>query len=117
MRDMSSVGGAAELKALMDSTKKIVEYAPLNVLYNVAVKVINKVGIGVSEITKTRLLEAAKTPKDFLKVLDTLPASERLVVLKAIKDAKIQPGALVKPAVISNALAPTQQENKNALTK
>jgi hypothetical protein len=117
MKDMSSVGGTAELKALMDNTKKIVEYAPLNVLYNVAVKVINKVGIGVSEITKTRLLEAAKTPKEFLKVLDTLPASERLIVLKAIKDAKIQPGALVKPAVISNALAPTQQENKNALTK
>ena len=117
MKEMSSAGGAAELKALTDSTKKIVDYAPLNVLYNVAVKVVNKVGLGVSEITKTRLLEAAKTPKDFLKVLDTLPASERLAVLRAIKDAKIEPGALAKPAAIGNALAPTQEENKNALTK
>ena len=117
MKEMSSAGGAAELKALTDSTKKIVEYAPLNVFYNVAVRVVNKIGLGVSEITKTRLLEAAKTPKDFLKVLDTLPASERLAVLKAIKDAKIEPGALAKPAAIGNALAPTQEENKNALTK
>ena len=117
MKEMTSIGGAAELKALTDDTKKIIEYAPLNVLYNVAVKVVNKVGLGVSEITKTRLLEAAKTPESFLKVLDTLPASERLVVLKAIKDAKIKPGALAKPAVVGNALAPTQEENKNALTK
>jgi hypothetical protein len=68
----------------------------------------------VSEATISKLKEAAKTPEEFAKVLDTLPASEKSAVIKALRDAKLSKGAL--PAAAGNALAP-DKENQNSLTK
>lgn len=66
--------------------------------------------------SKASLLDAAKTPEAFLKVLNTLPASERTAVLKALKDVKIDTKSLAVPTAVGNALAP-DNERKNALTK
>lgn len=115
MKEMASEGGTKELAKMM-GTGKLFDYAPLDVAVNVAIRVINKVGLSVSEASRAKLVEAAKTPGEFLKVIDTLPASERVAVLKAMKDAKIDLKGAAVPAAVGNALAP-DSENKNALTK
>jgi hypothetical protein len=80
-------------------------------------KVIKKVGTQLSDKAQMVMAEALQSGKSTAEAMQMLPASDRLVVMKAIKDAKIKPGALAKPAVVGNALAPTQEENKNSLTK
>ena len=80
-------------------------------------KVIKTVGNQLSNKAQRVMAEALQSGKSTAEAMQMLPASDRLVVLKAIKDAKIEPGALAKPAAIGNALVPTQKENKNALTK
>ena len=80
-------------------------------------KVIKTVGTQLSDKAQKVMAEVLQSGKSTAEAMQMLPASDRLVVLKAIKDAKIKPGALAKPAAVGNALAPTQEENKNALTK
>jgi len=114
MKDYSAQGGSKELLKIIKPTPKIVDYYPLNTAYNVAIRSLNKIGLSVSEATISKLKEAAKTPEEFAKVLDTLPASEKSAVIKALKDVKMSKGAL--PAAAGNALAP-DKENQNSLTK
>lgn len=116
MKDMASIGGTAELSKVMRTDKKVFDYAPLDITINMTVKALNKIGLSVSEKSKASLLDAAKTPEAFLKVLNTLPASERTAVLKALKDVKIDTKSLAVPTAVGNALAP-DNERKNALTK
>jgi len=114
MKDYSAQGGSKELLKIIKPTPKIVDYYPLNTAYNVAIRSLNKIGLSVSEATISKLKEAAKTPEEFAKVLDTLPASEKSAVIKALRDAKLSKGAL--PAAAGNALVP-DKENQNSLTK
>ena len=77
----------------------------------------------VGKATMAKLTEAAKTAKGFDELLNTLPASERNAVLKAIKDPKNWEGAKKMGekftgagAIGINALS-RDQENENALAK
>ena len=113
MAAATSAGGKAEMKKIIDDeSPKLVEYAPLNMALNFAVKIVNKLGVNVSRNSKDLLIESAKDPEKFLKVLDTLPTSEKSAVLKAFKDAKLPMGEIAAPTAINNLLP--QEEKRNA---
>ena len=78
----------------------------------------------VGKATMAKLTEAAKTSKSFDELLNTLPASERNIILKTIRDpsqwkiskeiAKAVPEKL-RGGAIAGANALSEQENQNAL--
>jgi hypothetical protein len=80
----------------------------------------------VGKATMAKLTEAAKTSKSFDELLNTLPASERNIILKTIRDpsqwkiskeiAKAVPEKL-RGGAIAGANALSEQENQNALAK
>jgi len=107
--------GATNASKIMDEDKLHMD-GGISAHMIVLRRVIKAVGTQLSDKAQLTMAEALQSGKSTAEAMQMLPASDRLIVLKAIKDAKIQPGALVKPAVVGNALAP-QQENKNALTK
>jgi hypothetical protein len=82
-------------------------------------QVIRAVEDKVNSKTIEVLANAAKSGKSMNEILDTLPADERIKVLKAFKDISnvAQSGAasLITPPPV-NALAP-QQQNQNALAR
>jgi hypothetical protein len=78
----------------------------------------------VGKATLAKLTEAAKTAKGFDDLLNTLPASDRIKVLKAIKDPKVytelkETGRKITgaSAVGVNALSPKNEQNQNALAR
>lgn len=80
----------------------------------------------VGKATMAKLTEAAKSAKSFDDLLNTLPASERNIVLKTIRDpsqwkvskavAKAVPEKL-RGGVAAGANALSEQQNENALAK
>ena len=85
----------------------------------VAKKVTQTLEGKVSAKTVSVLADAAKSGKSMNEILDTLPADERVKVLKAFKDisnvAQAGAASLITPPPV-NALAPEQQ-NQNALAR
>jgi hypothetical protein len=80
----------------------------------------------VGKATMAKLTEAAKTSKSFDELLNTLPASERNIILKTIRDpsqwkiskeiAKAIPEKL-RGGAIAGANALSEDQNQNALAK
>lgn len=79
-------------------------------------KVIKTVGNHLSDKAQMVMAEAMQSGKSTAEAMQALPASDRMIVLKAVKDAKLKSGELLIPGAIGNNSAPIQ-ENKNALTK
>jgi hypothetical protein len=84
----------------------------------------------VGKATMAKLTEAAKTSKSFDELLNTLPASERNIILKTIRDPSqwkvskaIAKGAekvlptKVRGGVAAGANALSEDQNENALAK
>lgn len=73
----------------------------------------------VNKKTLDILSKSAKSAKSFEELLSTVPTSERNKILKAMADpdtfAKMIPSGSYAAGL--NSLAPTQQENRNALAK
>jgi hypothetical protein len=94
-----------------------------NVVATTTNKTLDIVGKIVTKRTMAQLTEAAKTAKSFDELLNTLPASERNAVLKALKTPSNWQGAKKMgekftgaSALGANALA-RDQENENALAR
>jgi len=108
-----------------------------NVIATTANKFLDTLGVKVGKKTLIELAKAGETAKSFDELLATLPAQERSKVLKAINDpatwkavvpstGKVMmgiegrlstPNATVTLGEPTNALAPQQQQNQNALAR
>ena len=111
-----------------------------NIFATTANKVLDVVGVKAGKKTMAELEKAALTAKSFDDLLGTLPATERNRVLSVIRDPDTWKGivsatskavpkefrgpgilgakeALNVPEMPVNALAPSQQQNQNALAK
>ena len=112
----------AGAKALGFEDESLAKKIPGFVGYKTAIlkQVIRTLENKVSNKTVDVLANAAKSGKSMNEILDTLPADERFKVLKALKDISnvAQSGAasLITPPP-TNALAPQQQQNQNALAR
>jgi len=86
----------------------------------VAKKVTQTLEGKVSAKTVAILADAAKSGKSMNEILNTLPADERFKIIKAFKDisnvAQAGAASLITPPP-TNALAPQQQQNQNALAR
>jgi len=112
----------AGAKALGFEDESLAKKIPGFVGYKTAIvkQVIRTLENKVSDKTIDILAKAAKTGKSMNEILNTLPADDRIQVLKALKNASNLSGtragvaSLTTPPV--NALAPEQQ-NQNALAR
>jgi len=112
----------AGAKALGFEDESLAKKIPGFVGYKTAIvkQVIRTLENKVSDKTIDILANAAKTGKSMNEILNTLPADDRIQVLKALKNASNLSGtragvaSLTTPPV--NALAPEQQ-NQNALAR
>jgi hypothetical protein len=112
----------AGAKALGFEDESLAKKIPGFVGYKTAIvkQVIRTLENKVSDKTIDILANAAKTGKSMNEILNTLPADDRIQVLKALKNASNLSGTragvagLITPPV--NALAPEQQ-NQNALAR
>ena len=96
---------------------------PLNNLVSVANRVLEKIGAKVGKQTVAKLADSSLSAKTFDELLATLPAKERSAMLKAMSDPStwgVKGAAITRaaamPAVPTNALAPSQQ-NQNAMAQ
>jgi hypothetical protein len=96
---------------------------PLNNLIAIANKVLETLGAKVGKGTVTKLAESSLSANTFDELLATLPAKERISLMKAMSDPSTwgTKGAAVTraaaiPAAPTNNLAP-QSENQNALSR
>lgn len=112
----------AGAKALGFEDESLAKKIPGFVGYKTAIlkQVIRTLENKVSSKTIDVLANAAKSGKSMNEILDTLPADERFKVLKALKNISnvAQSGAaslITTPP--TNALAPQQQQNQNALAR
>lgn len=95
-----------------------------NVVATTTNKALDIVGRAVTKRTMAQLTEAAKTTKSFDELLNTLPASERNIILKTLRDpsqwkvskeiSKAVPEKL-RGGAIAGANALSEQDNQNAL--
>ena len=121
-RDIKLAGQAkAGAKALGFEDESFTKQIPSFIDYKFAIlkQVIRTLENKVSGKTAGILAEAAKSGKSMNEILDTLPADERVKVIKAFKDisnvAQAGAASLITPPPV-NALAPEQQ-NQNALAR
>jgi hypothetical protein len=121
-RDIKLAGQAkAGAKALGFEDESFTKQIPSLIDYKFAIlkQVIRTLENKVSGKTAGILAEAAKSGKSMNEILNTLPADERVKVIKAFKDisnvAQAGAASLITPPPV-NALAPEQQ-NQNALAR
>jgi hypothetical protein len=121
-RDIKLAGQAkAGAKALGFEDESFTKQIPSFIDYKFAIlkQVIRTLENKVSGKTAGILADAAKSGKSMNEILDTLPADERVKVIKAFKDisnvAQAGAASLITPPPV-NALAPEQQ-NQNALAR
>ena len=111
----------AGAKALGFEDESFTKQIPSFIDYKFAIlkQVIRTLENKVSGKTAGILADAAKSGKSMNEILDTLPADERVKVIKAFKDisnvAQAGAASLITPPPV-NALAPEQQ-NQNALAR
>jgi hypothetical protein len=123
MAKQATAGDQALVELMKDHAINLKLPNVFNVVATTTNKTLDIVGKIVTKRTMAQLTEAAKTAKSFDDLLNTLPASERNAVLKALKDPKNWQGAKKMGekftgagAVGANALA-RDQENENALAR
>ena len=123
MAKQATAGDQALVELMKDHAINLKLPNVFNVVATTTNKTLDIVGKIVTKRTMTQLTEAAKTAKSFDELLNTLPASERNAVLKALKDPKNWQGAKKMGekftgagALGANALA-RDQENENALAQ
>jgi hypothetical protein len=123
MAKQATAGEQALVELMKDNAINLKLPNVFNVVATTTNKTLDIVGKIVTKRTMAQLTEAAKTAKSFDELLNTLPASERNAVLKALKDPKNWQGAKKMGekftgagALGVNALA-RDQENENALVQ
>jgi hypothetical protein len=123
MAKQATAGDQALVELMKDHAINLKLPNVFNVVATTTNKTLDIVGKIVTKRTMAQLTEAAKTAKSFDDLLNTLPASERNAVLKALKDPKNWQGAKKMGekftgagALGANALA-REQENENALAR
>jgi 16S rRNA G966 N2-methylase RsmD len=123
MAKQATAGEQALVELMKDNAINLKLPNVFNVVATTTNKTLDIVGKIVTKRTMTQLTEAAKTAKSFDELLNTLPASERNAILKALKDPKNWQGAKKMGekftgvgAMGVNALS-REQENENALVK
>jgi hypothetical protein len=123
MAKQATAGDQALVELMKDHAINLKLPNVFNVVATTTNKTLDIVGKIVTKRTMAQLTEAAKTAKSFDDLLNTLPASERNAVLKALKDPKNWQGAKKMGekftgagALGANALA-RDQENENALAR
>jgi hypothetical protein len=123
MAKQATAGDQALVELMKDHAINLKLPNVFNVVATTTNKTLDIVGKIVTKRTMAQLTEAAKTAKSFDDLLNTLPASERNAVLKALKDPKNWQGAKKMGekftgagALGVNALA-REQENENALAR
>lgn len=123
MAKQATAGEQALVELMKDNAINLKLPNVFNVVATTTNKTLDIVGKIVTKRTMAQLTEAAKTAKSFDELLNTLPASERNAVLKALKDPKNWQGAKKMGekftgagALGANALA-RDQENENALVQ
>jgi hypothetical protein len=131
MAKQATAGENALVELMKDNAASLKFPNWFSVAVTTANKALDIVEKKVGKATLAKLTEAAKTAKSFDELLNTLPASERNIVLKTIRDPsqwKVSK-AIAKEvgkaapenvrggiAAGSNALA-REQENENALAR
>lgn len=123
MAKQATAGEQALVELMKDNAINLKLPNVFNVVATTTNKTLDIVGKIVTKRTMAQLTEAAKTAKSFDELLNTLPASERNAILKALKDPKNWQGAKKMGekftgagALGANALA-RDQENENALAR
>lgn len=123
MAKQATAGEQALVELMKDNAINLKLPNVFNVVATTTNKTLDIVGRIVTKRTMTQLTEAAKTAKSFDELLNTLPASERNAILKALKDPKTYEGLKEAGkkftgagALGVNALA-REQENENALAQ
>jgi uncharacterized protein YjgD (DUF1641 family) len=123
MAKQATAGDQALVELMKDHAINLKLPNVFNVVATTTNKTLDIVGKIVTKRTMAKLTEAAKTAKSFDELLNTLPASERNAILKALKDPKTYAGLKETGkkftgagAVGANALA-RGQENENALAR
>ena len=123
MAKQATAGDQALVELMKDHAINLKLPNVFNVVATTTNKTLDIVGKIVTKRTMAQLTEAAKTAKSFDELLNTLPASERNAVLKALKDPSNWQGAKKMGekftgagALGANALA-RDQENENALAR
>jgi hypothetical protein len=123
MAKQATAGEQALVELMKDNAINLKLPNVFNVVATTTNKTLDIVGRIVTKRTMTQLTEAAKTAKSFDELLNTLPASERNAILKALKDPKTYEGLKEAGkkftgagAMGVNALS-REQENENALAK
>lgn len=123
MAKQATAGEQALVELMKDNAINLKLPNVFNVVATTTNKTLDIVGRIVTKRTMAQLTEAAKTAKSFDELLNTLPASERSAILKALKDPKNWQGAKKMGekftgagALGANALA-RDQENENALAR
>lgn len=123
MAKQATAGEQALVELMKDNAINLKLPNVFNVVATTTNKTLDIVGRIVTKRTMAQLTEAAKTAKSFDELLNTLPASERNAILKALKDPKNWQGAKKMGekftgagALGANALA-RDQENENALAR
>jgi hypothetical protein len=121
MAKQATAGEQALVELMKDNAINLKLPNVFNVVATTTNKTLDIVGRIVTKRTMTQLTEAAKTAKSFDELLNTLPASERNAILKALKDPKTYEGLKETGkkftgagALGINALA-REQESENAL--
>jgi len=123
MAKQATAGDQALVELMKDHAINLKLPNVFNVVATTTNKTLDIVGKIVTKRTMAQLTEAAKTAKSFDELLNTLPASERNAVLKALKTPSNWQGAKKMGekftgagALGANALA-RDQENENALAR
>ena len=125
MAKQATAGDQALVELMKDHAINLKLPNVFNVVATTTNKTLDIVGKIVTKRTMAKLTEAAKTAKSFDELLNTLPASERNAVLKALKDpsnwTKQKNQKVIEKfggayGLGVNALA-RDQENENALVQ
>ena len=114
-----TAGADAYRQVLIDNTSKFRLPSKLSLKTTAANAAIAQLEGKISKSTMNKLTDATKSGADLAKLLDTLPTSERNIILKklsglsefAAKRRGAATAALQAPGKISNALAPENQNN------
>lgn len=128
MAKQATAGEQALVELMKDNAATLKFPNWFSVAVTTANKALDIVEKKVGKATLAKLTEAAKTAKSFDELLNTLPASERNAVLKAIKDPKawaVDKAAIKEMgkrytgagAIGANALTREPEENNNALAR
>lgn len=117
MAELAGKGEAALSKLLKEDTSPVTSPSWFNWVTTALNKVSSNLQGRVNEKTLKTIAEAMQSGKGAQDLLNTVPASERSVVLKAMIDSKAWDPAVLSTigAATSNALAPKRQQNQNAL--